>query len=326
MNILITGATGFIGSDLTKELCKQGYRCKCLVRNIEKAKEIFKDYQDIEFVVGDVAKPETIQGISKDIDYVIHLAVLGHSDEANLTFNDYKTVNVIGTENLLNELTTNPVKRVVCFSSSAAVGLVKSKNITENTACNPQTPYGISKRESDLLINRCVKKLNLPIITLRFTHIYGPGDTRDFLKIVKLVKKGVFPIVGFKENLYPAVYKSDAINSILLALKNGKVPELYNISDSESHNLRLVAKFIKNELGIKRIPLWTPKYPTLLTLKIIQFLKIKFPVSHKNIQFITSGRRYSIDKAKDELGFEPRVNLKEGITKTIQWYKKEGLI
>ena len=78
MNILITGATGFIGSHLTKELSNQGYQCRCLVRNKDKAKEIFKDYKDIEFVVGDITKAETLIGIEKVIDIVFHLAAHGH--------------------------------------------------------------------------------------------------------------------------------------------------------------------------------------------------------------------------------------------------------
>jgi nucleoside-diphosphate-sugar epimerase len=324
MNVLITGATGYLGPDVISALTDEGHKVKCLVRDKSKLQNIGDD--NVTCIVGDLTKAETIVDLTKSTDYVVHLAVLGHSEEAFLSLRDYRLVNVGGTENLLKEVIRNPVKKMICFSSSAAVGLVDGNIIDEGIKCNPQNAYGISKYESDMVIKRHIEEHNLPIITLRFTHVYGPGDKRDFLKITKMVKKGIFPIIGFGKNLYPAVYKDDAIKSILLALDNGKAGEVYNVSYPESHDLRLIVKYIKSELGIKRFTLWSPKYPTLLFLKCLELLGINFPVTSKNIKFVTSGRQYSIEKAKKELGFIPEVDLKEGIRRTIEDYKKEGLI
>jgi nucleoside-diphosphate-sugar epimerase len=239
---------------------------------------------------------------------------------------EYRRVNVHGTENLLKECLINPVKKIICFSSSAAVGLVDNGNIDESVTCNPETDYGISKHESDIAVKRFFEEYNLPIVTLRFTHIYGPGEKRDFLKIVKLIKKGVFPIIGFGENLYPAVYKKDAINSILLALQKGKIGQLYNISDKNSYDLRLIIKSVKAELGIARLSLWVPKYPTLFFLNCLEAFGIPFPISSKNIKYVTAARRFSIEKAKTELNYEPKIDIHEGIKRTINYYKTEGLI
>jgi len=324
MNILITGATGYLGPDLISKLVPLGFNVRCLVRDETKLQKV--NLEHIRYIVGDLTKPVTILDLTKNIYYVVHLAVLGHSEETSLTIENYRFVNVQGTENLFKEIIKHPVKKIICFSSSAAVGIPNIKIIDEETKCNPQTVYGISKYESDILIKRYVKEFSLPIVTLRFTHVYGPGDIRDFLKIVKLVKNGVFPIVGFRANLYPAIYKDDAIDSILLTLKNGKEGEFYNISDSESHDMRLIVKYIKSELGIRRFPLWLPKYPTLFFLKVLELLKINFPVSSKNIKFVTSGRKYSINRARKELEFIPQVDLRKGIAKTVEYYKKEGLI
>lgn len=73
---MITGATGFIGSNLTKSLYKQGYKCRCIVRNIRKANKIFKNYNEIEFVIGDITRHETLVGIGKNFDIVFHLAAI----------------------------------------------------------------------------------------------------------------------------------------------------------------------------------------------------------------------------------------------------------
>lgn len=324
MRVLITGATGFLGPDVVNVLLENKFRVRCLVRDKNKAEKYFGN--GVEYFIGDITDPDSLRNITKDIDYVIHLAVLGHSGEMNLTLNHYRSVNVEGTNNLLKQIQLNPVKKIICFSSSAAVGLVNSKVISEETICNPQTPYGISKYETDKLIKHYFDKWKLPIVTIRFTHIYGPGDIRDFLKIVRFVKRGIFPKIGFKKNLYPAVYKSDAVQSILLAVRKGEIGQLYNISDINSHDLKVVANLIKKELKIKRIPIWLPETLTIIVLRVLHSFKIKFPISEKNIRFITAGREYSIEKACRILGYYPKVNLETGIRRTIRWYLKEGKI
>jgi len=325
MKILITGATGYLGPDLIQRLRAHAFKIHCLIRDEKKLQNINNLYE-LSYTIGDLTNPETIINLTKDIDYVVHLAVLAPDQKHTYSIEEYRQVNVQGTENLLKECLRNPVKKIICFSSSAAVGLVNSKIIDESTTCNPKTEYGISKYESDILVKRYSEEHNLPIITLRFTHIYGPGEKRDFLRIVRLINKGILPIIGFGENLYPAVYKDDAISSILLALQKGKIGHLYNISGKNSYDLRLIIKYVKSELGIVRLPLWIPKYPALFFLKCLELLGIPFPIASKNIKFVTAARRFSIEKAKKELGYSPKIDILEGIKKTIEYYKREKLI
>jgi len=325
MKILLTGGTGYVGSTLIKRLKDHGFTVHCLIRSENKLRNI-ENPDELTYTIGDLTTPETITNLTQNIDYIIHLAVLAPTQKHAYTMEDYRRVNVRGTENLLKECLKNPVKKIICFSSSAAVGLVNTEIIDENTPCHPETEYGISKYEADMLIHKYTEEYELPISTLRFTHIYGPGDMRDFLKIVRLIKKGVLPIIGFGENLYPAVYKDDAVNAIMLALEKGKAGHLYNISGNDSYDLRVIVKHVKSELGITRFPLWLPKYPTLLFLTCLEFLRIPSPIASRNIRSVTAARRFSIEKAQKELGYIPDVDISEGIQKTIQYYKREELI
>ena len=166
---------------------------------------------------------------------------------------------------------------------------------------------------------------------VRLTHVYGPGENRDLFKIMKMMKKGIFPQVGIYPNLYPAVYLDDAVNGLILAMEKGRNMETYIISDNKSHDLQDIRKLVKKYLGIKNrfYPL-VPKYPLLILFRILdmisKFTGIKFPATYKNISFITAGRQFCIKKAQKELGYKPCVSLDQGMKKSIDYYIKEGLL
>ena len=135
---------------------------------------------------------------------------------------------------------------------------------------------------------------------------------------------GIFPQVGFSPNLFPAVYIDDAVSGLMLAMEKGRSGETYIISDKTSHDTRMIRKLVRKHMGInnKLYPFF-PKHPTLLMFSIFDRLGdktgIKLPASQKNIQFITAGRSFSIEKARKELGYEPVVSLDEGLKKTIEY-------
>jgi nucleoside-diphosphate-sugar epimerase len=189
----------------------------------------------------------------------------------------------------------------------------------------------MSKYQAELSIRKFVEKHPVPCVMVRLTHVYGPGETRDLYRIIKMIKMGIFPQVGFSPNLFPAVYIDDAVNGIMLAMEKGRIGETYIISDKTSHDTRTIRKLVRKYMGInnKLYPFF-PKYPMFLLFSILDTFSnktgIKFSVSRKNIQFITAGRSFSIEKARKELGYEPAVSLDEGLKKTIEYYLQEELI
>ena len=330
MRIYITGATGYVGSNLIPRLLDQDHDITCLMRSPEKYtdSEIFTK---CNLVKGDIIDRESLKGTMQDIDVVLHLAVLGHLDEAKQGNDAFYTVNVLGTKNILEECIISKPKRILCFSSTAAIGIPKIDLIDENTPLRATNPYGKSKKESDELILSFIKRYNLPIVNLCFPHIYGPGEERDFLKIIRMIKKGIFPQVGFSPNLYPSVYISDAVDAISLALKKGRVGEKYIIADDDPHDLKIIRRLVLKYLGKERkfypiIPKHISIYFAYAMESIFGLFGAVLPIKARNLKSISAGRRLSIGKAKRELGFMPNVALEEGIRRTIEWYKKENLL
>jgi nucleoside-diphosphate-sugar epimerase len=331
MNILITGATGFIGSHLTKELCGQGYHCRCLVRNIEKAKEIFKDYEDIEFIVGDVAKIETLKNVANNIDVVFHLAAHGHvaaaSEEA---FKKFYEINVNGTKNLLDECLDKNISKFFHFSSTAAVGLIPDVIVDENTKPQPKTPYQKSKLESEKVVKAFIKANGIHAVIYRPCMVYGVGGFGEFYKFVKLVKKGIMPKIGFKKKLTPLVNVEDVVQACIKGIKGAKIGETYFICGDKSYPFDEIIRYIKKSLSSKKISVYVPTYIALLGASILEyFAKIshKIPiVTRQNIKSTIADRMFSIEKAKKDFNYSPVSDLKQRIKQVIKYYNNNSQI
>jgi len=333
MNILITGATGFIGSHLTKELYGQGYDCRCLVRNINKARRIFKDYEDIEFVVGDVTKPETLKKITDNIEIIFHLAALrGHDLPSKTGFIKFRKTNVEGVKNILKECKKAvKLKKIILLSSTATYGIYKGRNrIDEKTECNPYTPYQVSKYEGELLALKFYKSFNLPIVILKSSMVYGPGFKGDFLKMAKIAKKGLYPKLGTKKNNAPALYISDLISATILSMKKGKIGNIYLIASDKSYSqdeiCDIFESFFKKHILRVYLPVFIAKIIIYAQEKLLNIFRVKPIVTTRNISSITHDRILNISKAKNELGFYPKVQLEKGLMTTLKWFKKEKVL
>ncbi len=329
MKVLITGATGYLGRALVPKLHDAGYTIRILARQSTDT-GIFSALKNIEIFHGDITIKETLEGIEKNIDYVYHLAVLGHLSTVEDDQN-YFDVNTRGSLNLLEYFAGSELKKFLYTTSSAALGAIPHKTVTENDFIPPVTPYGMSKYKAELSIRELAERYSIPYVMVRLTHVYGPGETRDLYSIIKMIKKGIFPQVGFSPNLFPAVYLDDAVSGLMLAMEKGRSGETYIISDKTSHDTRMIRKLVRKHLGIRnKLYPFFPKYPMLLLFSALDRLSnktgIKFPATKKNIQFITAGRSFSIEKARKELGYEPAVSLEEGLEKTIEYYLQEKLI
>lgn len=330
MRVFITGATGFVGRNLVPRILKEGHDVVCLMRYPDQYvnNEIYKSCKIIK---GDISKRESIRDLLKDVDVLIHLAVATPLTVVKDNKDMYYKTNILGTENILRECLNSQIKKIICFSSTAAIGRHKRTVIDESTPLRPINEYGKSKKEADKIISSYIRKEKLPIISICFPHIYGPGDTHEFLNVVKLIQKGILPQIGFSPNFLPSVFVDDAIDAISLAIVNGKPGSKYIIADEDPHNIKNIRRLVQEHLGIKRrfYPFF-PKSIGILGAYFIEyafyFLGAKPPVKADNIKSIVSGRRLSIKKAKTDLGFEPKIKLKEGIRRTIEWYQQEKFI
>jgi nucleoside-diphosphate-sugar epimerase len=330
MNILITGATGFIGKYLLKKLLEKGHHCRCLARSFSEENHIFA-HPNSELFEGDVTKPETLQDVGKGMDVAYHLAAAGHV--ASVSKDDYKTsfnLNVDGTKNIVHACGRDGVRRFIHFSSTAAMGLIKLPKIDETVQCQPKTPYQRSKYESELAAFDTGRQYGMEVIVLRPCMVYGPDGKGEFLKFCRLIKRGIFPRIGLGENLTPIVHVNDVVDAAVNALDKGVAGEAYLIASETSPPLADIFDAITEALQIRRVyfyvPLWIA-YSVAFFLERISMVSGKPPVvSRKNIISTATDRVFDIHKAKAELSYNPVRDLKKGVEETTTWFWHQNLL
>lgn len=328
MKVLVTGATGFVGGHLVPALIEKGYEVECLVRSENKANQLKKLF-DVETVIGDVTKPETLKGISNGIDYVVHLAAMGHvsavTDEA---FRQFTGINEGGTKNLINEFrNSKSLKKFVHFSSTAAMGPIGHPILNEESVPNPVTPYQKSKQRSEQIIFDSFSEFGFPGVVVRPCMIYGVGGYGEFHKFCKLMKKGVFPKVGLGKNLTPLVHVDDVVNGAILAMEKGRDGQAYILASDSSIEMDELHRLIMKAIG-KRAPyIFVPASLALGGAKIVEIISTllgKEPiVTYRNIKSTVVDRTFDITKAKQELGYLPLMSFEDGIRTTVGWYKEQ---
>jgi dihydroflavonol-4-reductase len=328
---LVTGATGFVGPYLIRGLISSGQDCRCVVRFLDKAKECLGSQASaIEIVEADITKPESLHGICDGIDTVIHMATLGHMNHYKVPSEMFDKVNVGGTLNVAKEARSARVRRFVHCSSVAAMGICDDVPATEKSLCSPHHPYGQSKLKAEQEIERLVRDEGLPATIVRFSMIYGPGDHRDMLKLVRLARRGLIPKIGKRPKLTPLIHVKDAVKGLLLAAERGLIGEVYLITNEQSEPFDRLMAIIKASLGSRALSIPIPEWAALLAASITEkaFLGLgkSPPATRKNIESTLADRVFSVEKARRELGFETEIDVESGLKDTVHWYLQKGWI
>ncbi|WP_373499549.1 NAD-dependent epimerase/dehydratase family protein [Desulfococcus sp.] len=322
MKILITGASGFIGPHLVRRLISDGHECRCLARSRKKSEPL--ELLGAEIIEGDITQAQSLKGIAGGMNCLMHLATLGHMSNFTVTEAMFEAVNVLGTLNIMTEALREKVARIVHCSSVAAMGICPEVPATEKSECRPHHSYGRSKLKAERAVLDMVRTHGLPASIIRFSMVYGPGDWRDMLKLVRLARKGMFPKIGSRPKLTPMIHVDDAVQGILLAAEKGIPGEIYLITNKQSEPFDRIRQILQEGLGIRRVPLYIPEWLALLAATMIEksFTCVGKtpPVARKNIESTLADRVFSIEKARQELGFNPTVDSEAGLKETVAWY------
>lgn len=326
MNILVTGATGFMGTYLVSRLIECGYKVRALVRDEDKARRVLD--KSCEIFVGDIEKEETLIGCCDNIDVVYHMAALmGHDSPSPEAFEKFRKVNVNGVTNIIREAKKSNVVKFIHISSTAAMGLQKTIRINEETECRPYTPYQVTKREGELCVLAEFEKSGFPAVVIRPSMVYGPGFKGDFLTLAKVCKSGWFPKIGSGANLSPALYITDLVEALVKVIDKGKTGEIYMLSSKESYTLKETAEIIGSALGKKIRFVYIPRNIAIMGAGILEFicrqLGKKPPVTKRNIQSVSTDRIVDISKLSKALEYEPSISLDIGLPKTIRYFVEQ---
>jgi len=333
-NILVTGATGFIGQHLTRKLLDiNGERSVRAVSKDDSGSKLYFFREDeVDSKKADISKRESISGIMDGIDVVYHLAAISRNDLSK-TWDDFYAVNVSGTVNLLEEAKAAGVKRFVFASTVEAAGFGDGVSPRKETdPPNPVNNYGKSKLEAEREVLSGAWPMERAV--LRLPMIYGPGTFLIVPKLFGMVRRGFYPMIGKGSALMEFCYVDNAVDGIILAgEKKEAAGELFYVSDERSYSIKEVVSTIAESSGKRvffiSIPVFAAKFLGLcweIAAKILPFPPIiskysRKPFFSRETVFWTTRdvNTVSTEKIKNVLGYYPSVNIKEGTRRTAEW-------
>jgi nucleoside-diphosphate-sugar epimerase len=327
MKVLITGATGLLGGHLIRELQERGEALRALVLPGENTERLVE--QGVEVVPGDVTDANTLGPAVKEIELIFHLAgMMG----VWRPLAAYRLVNVTGSENLYKAAQQAGVRRFVHTSSHTVYGLGYGRFLTEQDALRPDPdPYSLTKAEGDRLLRRLMLSSPVETVILRPGTFFGPGDRLHFGRMAQKVKDGKGVILGRGDNALPFCYVSDVVQGFLLAAYHPQAPgNVYNVSNDRPLTQVEMFNAIADAVGGVRPRLHLPYLPvyygSLVAERVVAPLTHTKPVvTQLGAMMFGSDNRHSVEKARRELGYEPQVDLREGIHVAAQWFNAGGM-
>ena len=320
----VTGGTGFIGRHLVRLLLSSGWRVRALVLDSERTR--LPIAPNLEPIVGDVTKPETLRGAMNGTDVVFHVAAL--VDAWVRDPRDYVRVNVEGTRHVADEALRASVPRFVFTSSLSGIGVTQGAVMREDSPPGKTFgPYEESKAEAERLVAKAVQERGLPAITIIPSIVIGPGDMRNTGKFLLAYVNGEFPGTFAETSVLPVVDVADVARAHLLAYYRGRVGERYIVSGQNvawgellriasaasgtpmpSRHLGGRAVWLASRTGelLSRITRAPPRLPPWLA------------------DFLLAGASMENGKSVRDLGMTYRP-IAESIRESIGWFRDEGL-
>ncbi len=325
--ILVTGASGFIGYHVVKELLSLSQDIYCLARETSVRPPEFA--QKVHWVIGDLNDQESLQRACQGVELVLHLAGLLKA----VNRQGFYRVNTVGTRHLLEALqaTGQPHSRFVYLSSLAAGGPARAGEIkTESDPAYPVSNYGQSKLWAEIEILKRRRQLHTTII--RPPIVYGPGD-RETLSFFKLACSHLNPHLGFKKHWVSLIHVADLVALILRAAKaetdSGEI--FYAADQSQGYDWNRLVALAAECLDRWTFPLYIPRAMaftgvTLATLWMQLCGKVSMLNRDKYREMVPVRWICAADKAQQLLGWQPEHDIQMGFRQTAQWYLQQGWI
>jgi nucleoside-diphosphate-sugar epimerase len=321
MRIFVTGGTGFTGAALVHRLLRDGHSVVSLDKQPGLIDAELKS-AGAELVYGSVTDRSKVAACSRGAEVVQHLAAAFR--DVGVADSVYKSVNVEGTRIVAEEALKAGARKLVYCSTQGVHGHIEKPPGDENSPIAPADYYQQTKYEGELEL-KALDGTSLEYTIIRPTAIYGPGDPGRFQMIYRRAKKGTFPIFGSGKTTYHPVYVDNLVDAFVLAMDAGKgAGRAYIIGDEEFFSIEDLIKRIGKAIGVE---VRTPHYPILPLIiaghvceKLCKPFGIEPPIFPRRVDWFRQYRGFSIEKARRELGYVPRVGIDEGLKRTGEWY------
>jgi nucleoside-diphosphate-sugar epimerase len=351
LKVVVTGASGFLGGALARRLAAERHEVRAVARRPQTTAHrpqandqlTTNDQRPttndtiLQWRAADITQPATLAGLFDGADWVIHAA--GMLGQFGVEEDTYRQVNGEGMRNVLAEFARAraagrlcPEARLLHVGSAGVLGPIRGRPdgfaFDETMPLAPSNAYERSKALAESYA-REFALAGLPVVIARPEFVYGPGD-RHVLGLFRAIQRGIFFYVGDGRNHCHPTYIDDAVDGLLACLRRGQPGQVYQIAGPRSVSFRELAETIAAGLGAPPPRLRLPKVLAALGaagLEAIGKLTSRdIPLSRTGVAFFSEDRRFSIAKAKRELGYAPQFDLQEGIRRTVKWYREKGLL
>lgn len=329
---LVTGATGFIGGHVAGRLLAEGYRVRCLVRSTSDTSAL--ERLELELVSGDLTDASSVTRAASGCRFVLHCGALV-SDWA--TVDEISQINVVGTRNALEASVAAAVERLVHLSTTDVYAYPGDAEIDET-----QPPAGFgnwyseTKRAAEVEVRRAEQAGALEVVILRPATVYGPGSTDVVGEIARAITRGHMLLVGGGQAVAGLTYVENVVDAAMLALRQeAAAGQAFNITDGVEVTWRRFLDDVASGLGAPE-PRWSLPYGVAYWLAfsleqgyrmLRRSTRLTTPplLSRQAVQILGRDQLFSNRKAREVLGWEPRVSYAEGLDATIRWLREELL-
>ena len=324
MKVLITGAGGFIGSHLVDSQLAKGFDVRAVDLHLDLLKHA-DGHPHLEALRGDITDEKLVKRLVEGVDVVYHLAS-AHLD-VSLPDEHYRRVNVGATLSLLDAARDAGVRRFVHCSSVGVIGDVEHPPADEVTDCHPTNIYERTKLEGERAALDFARRTGFPVVVARPAWVYGPRCPRT-AKLIRTISKGRFPIFGSGKNMRHPIYISDAVRGLELCAETpGIEGEVFILAGQEPVEARQLVQVISELLNTRtrniQLPVLLGQWGGLALELLFKSLGKQPPFSRRSMDFFLKHNAYSIAKAKRRLNFQPQVDLRTGIQKTLAGVKNQ---
>ncbi len=328
MKVLITGATGFIGSRLGLHCLDAGMPVRALGRlnnpaEAENAQELTDRGAELHDV--SVLDPGPLAEVMAGVDVVFHLAAAQH--EANVPDEYFRSINVDGTRNVFEAAASAGVGRVVHGSTIGVYGWSEGSVVREDSPLEPSNIYGVTKLEGEQVVRSFEGRV--PWSMARISEAYGPGDRR-LLKLFKGAERGISVQIGDGRNLHHLVYVDDLVSGLLAAARDDRaLGRTYVLAGPQAVTSRDMLEAVARALGVAVQTIRIPMAPLMLTAAVLEGtlgrVGVQPPLHRRRMDFFRKSFEFSLEGAA-AFGYKPRVGLDAGLRATAAWYVERGLV
>ena len=328
MRVLVTGATGFTGGWLARHLVSAGDEVRALVRPVSEGRADVLRESGAQIAIGDLRDARSLEAACRDVEVVYHIAATYRT--AGQPTTAYRDVNVEGTRRILDAAEATGVRRVVHCSTGGVHGHIQNPPATEEAPLAPGDVYQETKLQGERLARARGEASTLDVVVARPIGIYGPGDTR-FRRLFRGIARRRFPMLGDGGVYYHLTYIEDLVRGFrLCGTVSAAAGRTYLLTGPRYTTLKELVALIATELDVSPPRQGWPVWPVWLAGALCELvcvpLRIEPPLYRRRVEFFTKSRAFDGTKARRELGFDPRVDLEEGIHRTALWYRAQGML